>query len=625
MSSTPPTVDQQPAADPPAGQASDPASVDAAPTSPKLSLTDFLDLSSLQEVQDSFAALTRYTTTILDAQGQQVTVPTDVSHREQSDQWLNHLLAGDDTETEPLSQTHNLHALSGEGNAFAAPIVVEGQVLGSIALQQQEVDGQTPAPSRDRFQQALAKLGLADEQIQEVTEAAEQTYAPSRAASIEFLYLLANSIARVCYQEYHARQRLDELSALYQVSTLLSGHRNLQQILDTAAKSVAEVMKVKAVVIRLLKEDADNELVPRAIYNLSKQYMNKGIIRLNQSELFREAMAGKMVHIPDMASDARILYPDDAQREGLVSMLCAGMVFQGKPIGVLQLYTGESRSFTRFEVNLICAITNLLATAIENAQLDQTRLDNQRMVRQLQLAADVQRRMLPGSMPHVPPFEIAARYVPSLELGGDFYDFIDLDGHLGIGIGDVVGKGVAASLLMASVRASLRAYAQDLYDLDEVLARVNTALCRDTLDNEFATLWYGVLDPRTLRLTYCNAGHEAPLLIRDGEIHQLGIGGMIVGIDATQVYHKSLWDLKPGDMILLYTDGLVDAFNFEHERFGRSRIEDALREAADRPAAEAINHILWTMRKFTGLRRSVDDTTLVVIKVTDTPADPNPK
>jgi phosphoserine phosphatase RsbU/P len=210
---------------------------------------------------------------------------------------------------------------------------------------------------------------------------------------------------------------------------------------------------------------------------------------------------------------------------------------------------------------------------------------------------------------------VAARYVPSFELGGDFYDFINLDGHLGVAVCDVSGKGIAASLLMASVRASLRAYAQDVYDIDEIVARVNIALVRDTLTNEFATLFYGVLDPQTRRLTYCNAGHEPPLLLRDGQITRLEVGGTVVGIDPEQEYDKGVVYLQFGDTLLLYTDGLTDAQNFNGEKFGRERINKALRETAKSTAQEAVNHILWEMRRFVGLRSSIDDTTLVVIKV----------
>jgi phosphoserine phosphatase RsbU/P len=210
---------------------------------------------------------------------------------------------------------------------------------------------------------------------------------------------------------------------------------------------------------------------------------------------------------------------------------------------------------------------------------------------------------------------VAARYVPSFELGGDFYDFIELEGHLGVGIGDVVGKGIAASLLMASVRASLRAFAQDVYDIDEIMARINLALSRDTLTNEFATLFYGVLDPSTLRMTYSNAGHEPPLLLRKGKIIQLDVGGTVLGIDANHHYEKGLISLEPGDLMLLYTDGLCDAVNFDMKRFGRERVKQALLDMDGKSAQEALNHILWQMRRFVGLRASIDDTTLVTIKV----------
>ena len=579
----------------------DGAAADTRTSAPRLSLTDFLDVESLQDIQDGFTAVTRLCTSIRDAKGRRVTSPTDATHRAQSDLLLEQLI---DTEED-------------EQGRFTAPIVVEGQVLGSIAIDNATplMGDAAPPEHRARFRAAAAALGVPEDKIDDLVAEAESSFGPSRAASIQFLYLMANSIARLCYEEYHSRQRLEELSALYNVSTVLSASRNLEQVMNTAAQSVAEVMKVKAVSIRLLKQDQTRELVPRAVYNLSETYLNKGTITLDDSPFFQDALSGQVVYIEDMARDDRVLFPGDAQREGLVSMLCAGMIFQGKPIGTIQLFTEERRSFSRFDVRLVRAIAQLLATAIENKRLDAQRQENQRMMRQLQLAADVQRRMMPASPPAVPPFAIASRYVPSFELAGDFYDFFDLQGHLGVVVGDAVGKGVAASLLMASVRASLRAYAQDLYDMEEVLERVNAMMHRDTTDAEFATLWYGVLDPETRRLTYANAGHEPALLLRRGTIIPLSEGGMIIGVLPDQTYDKGIIDLQPDDALLIFTDGLPDAMNHEGQRFGKARLTDAFRQAADMSPGDAINHILWEMRRFTGIRRAHDDTSIVVIRI----------
>jgi sigma-B regulation protein RsbU (phosphoserine phosphatase) len=606
--------------------AAEPSTEEPRASAPRLSLTDFLDLGTLQEIQDSFTAVSRLHAIIRDADGQPLTLVTDAARRAQSDLVLEQLLTADETADGP----------------FVAPIIVEGQELGSIAIDRPQAEGLSPGSSpgtspgtspesspasdgegnatvtrreaRALLRRVAKRLHIPAEAARPFIEAAEAAYSPNRAAGIQFLYLLANSIARLCYQEYHLRQRVEELSALYKLSTLLSASRDVQQTLDTAARSAAEVMKVKAVAIRLLDTEKQ-EMVPKAVCNLSEAYVNKGSIEVQRSPMFRDALAGKVVYIENMATDPRILYPEDAQREGLVSVLCAGMIYQGRPIGAIQCFTGEVRRFTQFEVNLLRALAQLLAAAIENARLDTERQESLRMQRQLHLAADVQRRMLPAVMPKLPPFDIAARYVPSFELGGDFYDFIDLDGHLGIAVGDVVGKGVAASLLMASVRSSLRAYAQDVYNLNEVIQRVNVQLTRDTLDNEFVTLFYGVLNPKTRRLTYCSAGHEPPLLLRKDRLIRLETGGMIVGIDVQQTYDMGICDLEPNDLLLIYTDGLPDAMNFSGEKFGRPRIEKAMRTAADRSAHDALNHILWEMRRFAGLKRSFDDTTLVVVKV----------
>ncbi|MCF6180385.1 MAG: GAF domain-containing protein, partial [Geopsychrobacter sp.] len=218
----------------------------------------------------------------------------------------------------------------------------------------------------------------------------------------------------------------------------------------------------KAVAIRLTQADDPHKLGPRAIYNLSQNYLDTGAINFDDSEMLREAMSGKPVYIRDMSTDPRVIFPGDAKAEGLASMFCLGIMHQGKAIGTIHLFSGEQRSFSPFEVRLVTAIAQMLGTAIQNARLDTQRTKSRRVLRPLHLAANVQRRILPAALPRLPPYDLAARYVPSFELGGDFYDVIDLDGHIGIAIGDVVGqpmlahKAVHEGKVAAEVAAGLK-------------------------------------------------------------------------------------------------------------------------------------------------------------------------
>lgn len=543
------------------------------PAASPCDLAQILNLDQLALMQDNFAKVTRLKLSVVDAQGNPLLNDDNTFANPNCDGASSTLPAARMPLMLPASKP-------GPDGKYTVPIIIDGKTIGSFVME----------PSAD---------------------------APiDNDAAVQLLYLWANGITRVAYQEHELRQRMDELETLYKLSTLLSAHRNLQELLDAAAKSAADVLKVKASSIRLLDE-AGKELIPSAVYNLSIAYLNKGPILIDQSDLYRETLAGNAVWVENMANDPRVLYPEDAQREGVVSNITAPMIYQGKPIGVVRLYTAERRKFSDFDISLVKAVAQICAAAIVNARMDADRIEALRVQRQLRLATDVQRRMLPAEPPIFEPFEIAARYVPSFELGGDFYDFIPLDGHLGVAVGDAVGKGIAASLLMASVRAFIRAYSQDVYDIDEIVSRVNIQLEMDTLDNEFATLFYGVLDPTTLRLTYCSAGHEPTLLLRDGQLSALTTGGMIVGIDPDQEYEKGIVQLKKNDLLLIYSDGLPDAFNFAQQKFGRQRIIDAMHEAAkgNMSAKDAMNHVLWQMRRFAGLRTNNDDLTLVMIKV----------
>ena len=556
-------------------------------------LTDFIPVATLQRVMDSFTAVTGYRAAIHDTDGTLLAESDPVR-----------AAAAPDLALEPTPAEH-----TPDGRPIA-PVEVGGRRVGVMRL---EDDGAANVSSVEAAtpRQTLGSAEVGDGDSSSLATADGPI--TRHADAVRFLHLIADTIAQMCRQGIQLRDRLEEMSTLFELSTLLAGQRELRAVLDTVVRSVAEMMNVKASAIRLL--DGERDLRIAAVYNLSARYLNKGPMLLDRSTLDQHALRGETIYVDDMATDPRMLYPEDARREGLSSILITGLIYRGKPIGVMRLYTARKRPFNETQRNLFQAVAQLAAAAIRNAQLDAERAVNEQAQRQVQLAAQVQRKLLPASCPDCPPFDVAGRYDPSFELGGDFYDFIPLQGSLGVLMGDVVGKGVPASLLMASVRASIRAHVQDTYDIDRVMAKVNASLTADTRDNEFATVFYGTLNRRTLRLTYCSAGHEPPLLMRNGDITTLTVGGMALGIDAGQSYSKGLIDTKPGDTLLMYTDGVTDALNFAGERFGRARLLQALRDTDGGSARETLNHVLWEVRRFVGLNAQSDDITLVAVKV----------
>jgi sigma-B regulation protein RsbU (phosphoserine phosphatase) len=456
-----------------------------------------------------------------------------------------------------------------------------------------------------------------------------------RAQLIATLKLLAQTATDICQHEAELRHALREVGALSRMASLLVRAAGPERVLEVVLELAMDVLGMDAGSVVLFRTDDDGpasseleeDLLLKASKNLSKEWLESNL-PLSKDRLFDKLAAqGRLVVVEDIANDDRVLIPDRAANEGLGSALHAGLMFKNRPLGVVRLYARTPRRFEENEKRLLASLAHQAAVALEQSRLMKFEQEEARIQRQLQLAADVQRRMLPRGTPTNPRLDFAARYVPSFELGGDFYDFVELHGHVGVVVGDVVGKGIAAALFMAAVRASLRAHAQQVYDLDEVVARVNQALCRDTADNEFASLWYGVIDPAKLRLTYCSAGHEPTIIVRvpkhrpptHADIDELTVGGMVVGIDPSQRYQRAVFDMQARDVLVAYTDGVTDAINFDGQRFGRKRIKESiLRVLTENPqatAAEIVERLLWEIRQFAGLSPRQDDRSLVVVRV----------
>ena len=418
-------------------------------------------------------------------------------------------------------------------------------------------------------------------------------------------------------RESRLRQLNLDLDSVHKTSTLLTGPMDLQQVLEVVVKTVAQTIGADAAGLRLLDQEK-RELVLKATYGLSQAYIDKGPVTAGESLLNNSALDGQAIVVQDMRSDPQFVkYHDEIIEEGLISCLTIGLRYREKGIGILRLYSKQKRGFSQIDISTAQIVASQSAAAIINARLYAESLESERMARQVRLAGVVQRHLIPHKPPVIAGWQLAGIYVPCYDVGGDFYDFVEISpDRLLINMGDVMGKGIPASLVMASLRSSLRAYAAQFEDLTRMVSRANRMFCHDAEVGEFATLFCALIDIQAGILTYCNCGHEPPLLIRDGKVIELAQGGTVIGLSPETDYVSTTIQLRPDDMIVMFTDGLADAFNFQHESFGRKRIVQAALDSAQMPAEQAAKNILWLMRKFAGLTTRYDDTALVVLKRT---------
>ena len=295
------------------------------------------------------------------------------------------------------------------------------------------------------------------------------------------------------------------------------------------------------------------------------------------------------------------------------------LISQGELVGLLNLgpHLGE-QEYSTDDRRLIHDLASQAAPAVRVAQLvrhqEAEARDRQRLEQEMEVARVIQRTLLPSDVPHLPGWHVNAYYRPAQEVGGDCYDFLDLPGgKLGLVIGDVTDKGVPTALVMATARAILRAAAERLGSPAEVLQRVNDLLHPDIPSKMFVTCLYAVLDPGNGRLLFANAGHCLPYRRNDGGVEELRATGMPLGLMPGMTYEEKEVSVLPGESVLFYSDGLVEAHNAEREMFGFPRLQDLV---ANHPGGSSlIDFLLAELEGFTGAgREQEDDVTLVTLE-----------
>lgn len=415
----------------------------------------------------------------------------------------------------------------------------------------------------------------------------------------------------------HLKKLLDRETQVYQISTMVAGDFSLQEVLDKLAEITCSITKASSCSIRLL-DDETGDLRMRSTYNISEAYRNKGDVT-KEDPVIKQAFAGEAVIIDDSRDDDRIIYKDATRNEGLISQLTVAMSFKKRPMGVLRLYSSKPRAFDEDDIFIARLIASQCAVAITNARLFSQALEGARIAEQMRLAAVIQRRMIPDRAPCIPGLDIAAAYQPCFEIGGDLYDFIQINDHtLVVGVADVIGKGIPAAMMMSMFRGTIRAYSDGGYirhTMDEIIGELNKVALRECRNGEFITLFVARIDVGEMTMTYCNCGHEPTLLIRNGNIIELDRGGLVLGIKEDTVYETETVPLNDRDTLLFYTDGLIDAVNFEGQFWGKDRLLDAIQSCCESSAEALINNLLAYRRRFVGLASQVDDTSIVVLRM----------
>lgn len=323
-------------------------------------------------------------------------------------------------------------------------------------------------------------------------------------------------------------------------------------------------------------------------------------------------------HAPLIVTEAaaeRRLPPEMVRGLGLETLMVVPLVAHGETLGLMLVTFRQPSAIRREGVRLITGVAHQTAVSIASKRLYDQRAERERLTHELRLAHNIQAGLIPAHLPAPPGWQLAAHWQAAQAVGGDFYDVIEVaPSHLGLVIADASGKGMPAALYMTLTRSLIRASAPDQRTPKMVLAQVNRLLVPDTRHGMFVSLFYTILETDTGRLTYANAGHNPPLLVYgDGRSEPLEPHGMVLGVQMELEPIQARCQLKVGEGLLLYTDGLVEATNAAEEMFGLKRLQDLLRHHWAAGPQAVIEAVCQAVDQFSGADRLMDDLTMLIL------------
>src|SRR5690349_14886041 len=414
---------------------------------------------------------------------------------------------------------------------------------------------------------------------------------------------------------------IDKLRMLHDITKKISRSLDLQEVLNLVMDTLDSLIPYDAAGIFVV-QCRDKELLPEgeepcvfkseAVRGYDIDELSDLHLKLGEGLIGSVAVSGKTIISPDVRTDPVYVNARDSTRSEMV----APIISNDEVIGVFDLESDQFNAYSEDDLEVLMMLASQVAIIIEKVMLHEQLIEKKRLEGQLEVARQVQLELLPARDPELAGYDISAYNFPTEEVSGDYYDWVRIyDDQIGVVIADVSGKGVPAAILMAFLRASLRAATHIGYATHISMSKVNFLLWESIESNQFVTAFYGILDAQKGTLAYSNAGHNPPLLLNAaGTSRFIEKGEQPLGMFRETRYHEYYLEFEPGDILVLYTDGATEATNPAGEEFGRERLAQAVKRIYDRPAREMIASLQMEILEWTDNVGSNDDVTFFIVK-----------
>ncbi|NOT60378.1 MAG: SpoIIE family protein phosphatase [Acidobacteria bacterium] len=410
----------------------------------------------------------------------------------------------------------------------------------------------------------------------------------------------------------------DTLAIISRVSVTLLSSQSLEETLQQVLDHVFEALTADRGYVMLLEAPAPKapaELMCKAMKTRSGATSPE--VQLSRSITEQVLQQGVSVLTSDAQQDPRFQTHQSIMLGGVRSVMAVPIAVEGRVLGMI--YVDSSFAISRFterDLQLLTLIASVAAIRIENVRLLELQQEQQRIAHEMSVASEIQVRLHPSTPPAIAGYDLVGVSFPCYEVGGDYFDFLQRrDGRHVVALGDVSGKGISAALLMSSVHAAVRAQCTTNLAPHQIVSELNEYIYDNTPMNRYVTFFYSELDELTGELTYINGGHNAPLLVRNsGAVEQLDCGGFPVGIMPGGTYLEGHVHLAPGDVLVIYSDGVTESVNEQGDEFGEPLLLETIQRHRGRTAAGLRDRIDEALQKFVGRAKTVDDLTLVILK-----------